>query len=102
VGEPGVAARDARNQYALVLFENDEPVAVAGVFLTSGSHEIGVDVVRSKRGRGFGALVVAGAAREITARGGTPLYFCEATNIRSQRTALATGFLPVASQGAVS
>jgi hypothetical protein len=39
--------------------------------------------------------------REILSRAETPFYGCAATNIRSQRTALASGFMPVYSDGAV-
>ena len=102
VGEPNHAGRALRNQYAIALFERGCPVAIAGVFLTTGSHEIGVDVLRAHRARGLGKLVVALAAREIASRGETPVYFCAATNIRSQRTALTTGFIPVCSIAAVS
>jgi predicted GNAT family acetyltransferase len=58
-------------------------------------------VVRSHRGQGLGALVVA-QRPEIVDRGETPVYFCDATNIRSQRTALTTGFLPVCSNASVA
>lgn len=103
VGERGQAGRDVRNQYAMVLFdEQDVPVAVGGVFSTFGLHEIGVDVIRSRRGQGLGHVVVAAAARAALERGGTPMYGCSVSNIRSQRTALGCGFVPAWSDSSVS
>jgi predicted GNAT family acetyltransferase len=84
-----------RNLYGVAIVEAGSPVAIAGVFDTNGLAEIGVDVLRSHRGHGLGALVVELAASEIVARGDTAVYFCDAANIVSQRTALAAGFLPV-------
>ena len=102
LGLRGRNAREFRNQFALVLSDAaGEIAAIAGVFMTYGAHEIGVDVARGHRGEGLGALVVRAAAREIVDRGQTPLYGCAPTNIRSQRTALASGFLPVYSDAAV-
>jgi hypothetical protein len=99
VGERGVAARELRNQFAAVLFEaGGEPVAVAGTFLTYGLLEIGVDVIRPWRGSGLAPIVVRAAVAEILARGAVPFYGCAATNVRSHRTALAIGFLPVCSE----
>ena len=98
----GNSGRTPKNQYACALFDReDNLVAVGGVYLKFGAQEIGVDVVREHRGSGFGRLVVAAAARVVVERGGTPLYFCAATNIRSQRTALSCGFLPVMSDATV-
>lgn len=95
-------AREFRNQFGIGLFDGaGEPVAIAGAFLSYGMHEIGVDVARDHRGKGFGTLVVQALTREILDRGETPLYGCAADNIRSQRTALASGFLPVYSDAAV-
>lgn len=102
IGLPGVAGRDFRNRFASVLFDaGGEPVAVAGAFDNFGLLEIGVDVVREHRGNGLGPLVVAAVTREIVAAGDTPFYGCAATNIRSQHTALACGFIPVASDAFV-
>lgn len=102
-GSVGEAGRSLRNQYGSVLFDaSGEPVAVGGVFLTYGLHEIGVDVVRAYRGRGFGRLVVAAATREILSRGETPVYWCATSNTRSQRTALSCGYLPVLSSAFVA
>lgn len=96
-------ARQLRNQFAFAVFDQDDSLAaVGGVFLTYGLHEIGVDVAPEYRGNGYGALVVRTACREILERGETPLYGCAADNIRSQRTALTSGFLPVYSEATVT
>lgn len=87
----GIAARDERSSL----------LAVAGVFDTSTLKEIGVDVVNEARGRGLARAVVAAAAREILELGSVPYYACADTNIRSQRTALACGFVPVCSTTSV-
>lgn len=103
LGEP--AARDyrvGRNQFAVALFGQDgQPAAIAGAFITYGMYEIGVDVAPAHRGKGLAPIVVRALAREILDRGETPLYVCAPTNIRSQRTALASGFLPVGSDASV-
>lgn len=102
VGEPG-EGREARNQLGLALLDPaGGPVAVAGAFLTYGMHEIGVDVARAHRGKGFGAHVVRALTRQLLDRGDTPLYVCSTPNIRSQRNALACGFLPVCSDASVT
>lgn len=102
VGEVNRGARSFRNRFAAVLEDADgEPVAVGGAFDTFKMLEVGVDVVRAHRGKGFGELVVKAVTREILERGQTPIYFCSATNIRSNRTALASGFQPACSDGTV-
>jgi RimJ/RimL family protein N-acetyltransferase len=86
-----------------VLFDaTGAPVAVAGAFQTFGLLEIGVDVVPAFQGRGLAPLVVRAATAAILARGAEPFYACAATNIRSHRTALAAGFLPVCSDATVA
>jgi GNAT superfamily N-acetyltransferase len=105
IGLPGEAGRSFRNRYAVALFDRSgEPVAVAGAFFTYAEpiREIGVDVRREHRGKGFANIVVAAAIREILERGEVPFYGCGATNIRSQRTALSNGFLPAFSDASVS
>jgi RimJ/RimL family protein N-acetyltransferase len=103
VGSPERAARAERNVFALGLFDGaGEPVAVAGVFETLGLHEIGVDVVPASQGRGLAPIVVTAAAHAILELDAAPMYACAATNTRSQRTAIASGFLPVASDAFVS
>jgi hypothetical protein len=96
VGEPGFAGREVRNRWAIAIVDaSGEPLAVGGVFDTFGLDEIGVDVLRVRRGEQLGAAVVAAATREILQQGRTPLYGCAAANIRSQRTAMSTGYVPV-------
>jgi GNAT superfamily N-acetyltransferase len=103
VGRPGEEGREFRNRFALVLYDaRGEPAAVAGAFDTHGMLEIGVDVVRAHRGLGLGRLVVSALAREIVAQGKVPFYGCGATNIRSHRTAEASGFAAVCSDVFVS
>lgn len=103
VGRPGVNARESRNRFALVITgAAGEPVAVGGAFDSFGLLEIGVDVLPENQGSGLGRAVVAAAARAILDRGGTPLYGCAVDNIRSQRTALSVGFLPVLTEAWVS
>lgn len=104
IGLPGEGGREFRNKYGVALFDGDgAPVAVAGAFLTYADpiREIGVDVANAQRGRGLGSVVVAAAVREILDRGEVPTYGCAPTNIRSQRTALSTGFLPAFSDASV-
>ena len=77
---------------------NGEPAAVVGTWDEApGIIEIGVDVARTWRGHGFAEVVVNAAATKILELGRVPVYMCAPTNIRSHRTALACGFLPVAS-----
>ena len=90
------AHRRFRNQYAFAALDSTgEPAAVAGVYDTQGLTEIGVDVRPEHQGRGLARLVVSAAARSILDAGGAAYYGCAVTNIRSQRTALAAGFVPV-------
>lgn len=90
--------RRTRNRFACVAFDDrGEPAAVAGVFTSFGLFEIGIDVLREHRGLGLARDAVSAAAAEVLRRGETPFYACAATNIRSQRTAAACGFVPVLS-----
>jgi GNAT superfamily N-acetyltransferase len=99
----GGGGRSFRNSYGVsILDERGEIAALAGVFDTYGLSEIGVDVVPSYQGRGLGVAVVAAAVYAILDRGETPFYGCAPTNIRSQHTALASGFMPVCSDGTIS
>lgn len=103
VGEGEPDGRTYRNQFGVALFDDHgEPVAIAGVFLTYGLYEIGVDVVRERRGDGLGRSVVSEAARLTVEREKTPVYFCSSTNVRSQRTALSSGFVPVCTETSLS
>lgn len=79
------------------------PVAIAGYTRQGpGLLEIGVDVLRGARGQGFARVVVLAATHAILRLGFTPTYSVGATNIRSLRTALSAGYLPVASLAAVA
>jgi hypothetical protein len=96
LGLPEQAHRTFRNQFAAVLMDDEgEPAAIAGAYDTAGLLEIGVDVRREHRGRGVAAVTVSAVAGKILERGATPFYECAVTNIRSQRTALSCGFVPV-------
>ena len=102
VGEPG-EGRELRNRFALTLHDaSGEIVAIAGAFDTHGMLEIGVDVVRERRGSGFGRLVVSAIAREIMNRGAVPFYRTPPTNVRSHRTAESCGFRIVCTHTFVS
>jgi GNAT superfamily N-acetyltransferase len=99
----GIGGRAARNRFAAVIFDAvGAPVAVGGVMDTWGLLEVGVDVLEEYQGRGLGALVVQAATRAILDRGGVPLYGCAFDNIRSQRTALASGYLPTYAEAYVA
>ena len=98
LGSSPQAHRRFRNRFAYVLFDNsDQPVAAAGAYDSVGRLEIGVDVLPSHQGRGLAPIVVSATAHAIVDAGETPYYGCTVTNIRSQRTALASGFLPACS-----
>jgi hypothetical protein len=98
LGWAAQAHRTFRNKFAYVLFDAaGEPAAVAGAFDSAGPTEIGVDVAEAHRGRGLARIVVSATARAILDAGETPYYACTPVNIRSQHTALASGFRPVCS-----
>lgn len=97
LGEPGEAHPEQYWRFGVALVGADgEPMAVAGAY-DDGLEllEIGVDVHRDHRGKGLGAAVVATLSRLIHNQGLTATYFCAASNVRSHRTALACGFVPV-------
>lgn len=98
LGEPGDAYADEAWRFGTALFDGDNVVAVAGGYDDGADHiEIGVDVSRAYRGKGYGEAVVRAQAAEIARRGFMPTYYCAPTNIRSHRTALTCGFLPIGS-----
>ena len=103
-GQPsGVDGRAVRNLYGMAVHDDDdEVVALAGAFNTYGLHEIGVDVVAEHQGEGLGRAVVSALAREILDRGAVPFYGCNPSNIRSMRTALSAGFVPVSADAAIT
>jgi RimJ/RimL family protein N-acetyltransferase len=99
----GGGGRAFRNKYGIAVKDSqDQVVALAGVFDTYGMEEVGIDVVPGMQGSGLGRAAVAAATRAILDRGQVPFYGCAPNNIRSQRTALSTGFLPVCSDGTVA
>jgi hypothetical protein len=98
LGQSTQIHRTFRNKFAYRLLDaSGEPAAVAGAFDSAGPLEIGVDVAVAHRNRGLAAIVVSATARGIIDEGATPYYACTVTNIRSQHTALASGFRPVCS-----
>jgi GNAT superfamily N-acetyltransferase len=103
-GQPStVDGRAIRNLYGVAVHDDaDEVVALAGAFNTYGLHEIGVDVVADRQGEGLGRAVVSALAREILDRGAVPFYGCNPSNIRSMRTALSVGFVPVCADASIT
>lgn len=103
LGTPGSAYVDSIWRFGVVLFDGETPAAVAGGYEDGdGLIEIGVDVAREYRGRGLGAAVVAAMNHEIARQGHIATYYCAPTNVRSHRTALACGFVPVVSGARVT
>ena len=103
LGRTNEAYRSNQDRFAILAYDSaGDLAAVAGVFNTTGLFEIGVDVARGYRGHGLANAVVARATAAILEVHETPYYSCGATNIRSQRTALANGYLPVCSIGYVA
>ncbi len=98
LGEPGDAYADEVWKFGTALFDGENVAAVAGGYDDGANHlEIGVDVARAYRGKGYGEAVVRAQAAEIASRGFMPTYYCSPTNVRSHRTALTCGFLPIGS-----
>ena len=97
LGEPEPASAPAKAMTAMALLDAaGEPAAVAGIWdERHGRFEIGLDVRRADRGQGLAKPVVAAATRWIFEQGKTAIYTCGATNVRSHRTALSCGFLPL-------
>ena len=98
----GGGGRPFRNQYGVAVRDaTDAVVALAGVFDTYGMREIGIDVLPGRQGEGLGRAAVAAAVHAILGREETPFYGCGAGNIRSQRTAWSSGFVPVCADASV-
>ena len=97
LGEPDEAYPEEYWRWGIALTGADrETIAVAGAYDDGPDLlEIGVDVQREHRGKGLGLAVVSLLSRAIHADGLTATYFCAAANVRSHRTALACGFVPV-------
>ena len=74
----------------------DEVVASTGVWdQYPGIDEIGVDVLREHRGRGFASALTIHAVRWIRAQDRWPIYTFGFTNVRSMNNGLACGFRPL-------
>jgi hypothetical protein len=103
LGEPDELDRFEKTRSAFAILAPDgEPAAVAAVWdIGHGREEIGVDVRRESRGLGLAKSVVIAATHSILDAGNVPYYSCGATNIRSHRTAIACGFLPLYTMGTV-
>ena len=56
--------------------------------------QIGIDVLPAYRGQGIATALVSRLAREILDRGKVPFYCAAWSNVRSVRTAIASGFRP--------
>ena len=97
LGEPGEVFPEEYWRFGVALVDaRGEPMAVAGVYDDGPDLlEIGVDVTREQRGKGLGLAVVSTMSRMIHAQGLSATYYCAAANVRSHRTALACGFVPV-------
>ena len=97
LGETGEADRIEWTNSAIVIRDADyEPAAVCAWWDAGhGYSEVGVDVRDDSQGLGLGTMVVGEAVHRLLGAGQVPFYSCRADNIRSQRTALACGFLPV-------
>jgi len=103
LGEPNDTYVDTLWRWGVALYQEDQLAAVAGAYDDGGGLlEIGVDVTRSFRGQRLGEAVVRLMAAAIADEGSMPTYYCGPTNVRSHRTALACGFLPMASGARVS
>jgi hypothetical protein len=99
VGTPGDHHRQKANRFSLAFYETATGVlaAAAGAVDTGGLLEVGVDVLPGYRGRHLSVAATRALVVEILAEGRAPFYGCAGTNIASQRTAAACGFVPVCS-----
>jgi len=96
LAEPGESRKIASFRTAFALETEGRLAAVSGVWdQYPGIDEIGVDVVRDFRGKGFGSAVTIQAVRWIRARGRWPMYTYGFTNVRSANNGLASGFRPL-------
>src|SRR5690606_17574991 len=104
LGDPGDAFVETIWQFGLALVASDgSPAAVAGAYNDGdGVLEIGIDVARDFRGQGLARAAVNAMTARILELGALPTYYCAPTNIRSERTGLACGFLPAFSQSRVT
>jgi GNAT superfamily N-acetyltransferase len=80
---------------AVVALDGAEIMGMAGCSAdTPALWQIGIDVLPAYRGRGIGKALVSLLRQEALRRGALPYYGTSLSNIRSWRTALASGFLP--------
>ena len=88
--------REARPTTALAVARRaGEVVAVASTNAeTERLSQTGVEVAPAHQGMGLAALVVSAVARRELECGRVPYYGFDPANIRSQRTALAVGYVP--------
>lgn len=88
---------------ALLALDGEKPAGMAGASIDAMAAkgkdfpefwQIGIDVLPAYRGRGLGALLVRGLAREVERRGAVPFYGTSLSNIYSQNIAWKCGFRP--------
>ena len=76
-------------------YDNGQLIALAGCSADcEDMWQIGIDVLPAYRGKGIAPALVSQLAREILERGKVPFYCAAWSNIRSVRTAIASGFRP--------
>ena len=71
-------------------------VSIATLTATNGRYgDIGIHTLEPYRGRGFSTAAASLVAREVRARGITPIWSTGGDNVASQRVATQVGFRPV-------
>ena len=81
---------------ALVAKKDDEIVSIVAVDdYSPGFWQIGVDTIKTYKGKGLAAYLVKEMALESEKRNQTPFYTTWMPNIASVRTAISAGFIPV-------
>ncbi len=94
----GNALCAARREYDVLCVGAYDGDSLAGLAGCSADGErlwqIGIDVLPEYRNRGVARALVSRLAREAFARGKVPFYCAAWSNILSQKTALACGFVP--------
>lgn len=97
LGEPDELRRIAASRTAFAVVEGDGvPVAVTGIWdQYPGVDELGLDVLREHRGKGFASALTIHATRWIRSEGRLPIYTYGFTNVRSMNNALACGYRPL-------
>lgn len=97
LGEPDERRRILASRVAFAVVDpSGTPVAVTGIWdQYPGIDEIGVDVLREHRGKGFASALTLHAIHRIRAEGRWPIYTHGLTNIRSMNNGLTCGFRPL-------